>query len=81
MRLAAEIERRKISKENFAERAGISYTWLRKILSGSDNAGPVARERIRAALATCTVCGHDMAVPGDAELFAATPRRRRKKRD
>lgn len=77
LRLKEEIKRRRVGEEEFAGLAGVSYTWLRKILAG-ETAGPKARENIRRALTVCTVCGCTMDVPPDDELFAVVVRRRRK---
>lgn len=78
VRLRQEIDNRKVSEEKFAELADVSYTWLRKILAG-EPAGPNARQKIRAALSVCTVCGHKMDVPPDDVLFSSATRKRKKK--
>ena len=75
LRLREEIKKLKISEEDFAERANLSYTWLRKVLGG-ENPGEVARSSIRAALSSCTICGHAIEPPPDEELFAIAPRKR-----
>lgn len=71
--LRDEIKRRRISEEEFARRAGISYTWLRKIIGG-EHAGPEAKRKIREALSVCTVCECKIEVPGDDVLFAVEAR-------
>lgn len=78
MRLKQEIAKRRISVEEFAHVAGVSHTWMRRILAG-DNAGEDARTKIRSALEVCTVCGCKMTVPPDDVLFAVATRRRRTK--
>lgn len=77
MRLKQEMRRRRIGEKEFAEISGVSYTWLREILGGK-RAGSGAREKIRTALSKCTVCGHEMDVPADEELFAIATRRRKR---
>lgn len=78
LRLREEIQKRRISEEDFAEWCDVSYTWLRKILEGK-SFGDDARTKIRAGLAKCTVCEkHTLEVPTDEELFAIATRRKHK---
>lgn len=78
MRLKAELKRRRIGEVEFAKRAGVSHTWLRKIIAG-EHAGPGARAKIREALSYCTVCPCRIEVPPDEVLFATAGRKRRAK--
>lgn len=77
MRLKQEISARRVSETRFAKLSGVSHTWLRRILAG-EHAGEVAREKIRAALEVCTVCGHKMDVPPDEVLYAVATRRKKR---
>lgn len=77
VRLREEIKRRRISEEEFAKRAGISYTWLRHILAGA-HAGDEARAKIREALSHCTVCPCRLDVPADEVLFSVATRKGRR---
>ncbi len=77
MRLRDEIKKRRISETAFAELSGVSHTWLRRILAG-EHAGEMARAKIRTALTVCTVCGCEMTVPNDEELFAVASRKKRR---
>lgn len=73
--LREEREKRLMSREALAVRAGLSVIWLRKIEAGEESPGPEARDRIRAALARCLV--HEsmgvecppLPVPPDEELY------------
>lgn len=76
VRLRDEIRKRRISEEDFAKLAGVSYTWLRKIIGG-EHAGEDARAKIREALSHCTVCPCRLEVPPDEILFAVVTRKRR----
>ena len=77
MRLRQEIKARRISETDFAKLSGVSHTWLRRILGG-EHAGEGAREKIRAALSVCTVCGHTMEVPTDDVLYAVATRKKKR---
>jgi DNA-binding transcriptional regulator YiaG len=83
--LREERERRRMSREELAEKSKISVIWLRRIESGQEKPGPEARERIRAALEYCPVCAglgvksHKLPVPDDEELYLALSAKKKSK--
>lgn len=74
--LREEREKRRMSRKELSELAGVSEAWIRDIETKGEVPGKDARDRIRAALEQCPVhramgiaCAHKLPVPPDATLY------------
>lgn len=79
--LRDEREKRGESREELAEMAGISPSWLRAIEEKGEKPSQEVKDALRAALERCPVherfgikCGHKLPVPTDEELYSPSQR-------
>lgn len=75
--LRDEREKRRMSREELADLAGVSAAWIRDIETKGERPGAEAMERLRQALEQCPIhrafgvkCDHKLPVPSDDELYS-----------